>query len=120
MRDKTYMMGVPATSNDPERKARIDAVHGKEIRVSQSLYLIQVHRIYGEETVVLVGHGDADPAYSGTDKTEYGYTHGGKLYRLACDVADDIERWIGGYPIKGENAGVYTTPAKKFRQSLRG
>lgn len=118
MQDNTYMMGVRATSNDPERKKRIDAIHGKEIRVSRSLYTIQVLRIYNAETVVLVGRGDADPAYSGTDSTEYGYTHGGKTYRLACDVADDIERWIGGYTIEGEDAGVYSAPAKKLLKSV--
>ncbi len=118
MRDNTYMMAPKATSDDPERKKKIDAVQGKEIRVSRSLYTVNVLRIYGEETVVLVGRGETDPAYSGTDETEYGYTHGGKTYRLACDVANDIERWIGGYAIDGEDAGVYSTPAKKFLKSV--
>lgn len=108
MSDNTYMCAPVAKSKDPERQSRIDQIHGKTVRVARGLYTIHVLRIYGYDTVVLVGRGDADPAYSGTDFTDYGYTHGGKRYRDACIVADDLNRWIGGYDINEINSSRYT------------
>jgi hypothetical protein len=81
---------------DPEYQARIDKIHNTDIWVGYYRYSVRVLNMYGQCTVCLDPYGSGDVAESGTDHTEYGYTHGGKQYRIACDVADDFNQYISG------------------------
>jgi len=83
-------------SGDPEYNARIDKIHDTDIWIGHYRYAIRVLNMYGQCTVCLDPYGSGDVAESGTDHTDYGYTHGGKQYCIACDVADDFDQYISG------------------------
>lgn len=85
-------------TKDPEYQARIDKIHDTEIYIGHYRYCVRVLNMYGQCTVCLDPYGSGDVAKSGTDHTDYVYTHGGKNYRQACDVADDFDQYISGNP----------------------
>jgi hypothetical protein len=84
------------TTKDEEYQARINRIHDTDIWIGHYRYAIRVLNMYGQCTVCLDPYGSGDVAESGWDKSDYGYTHGGKNFRIACDVADDFDQYISG------------------------
>ena len=81
---------------DAEYQSRINKIHDTDIWIGRSRYQIRVLAVYGQCTVCLDPYGTGDVAESGTDRSAYEYTHGGKLYCLACDIADNFDQYISG------------------------
>ena len=85
------------TTADEEYQARINKIHDTDIWIGHFRYQIRVLKDQnGSCMVCLDPFGSGDVAESGTDHTDYGYTHGGKQYCIACDVADDFAQYISG------------------------
>ena len=60
------------------------------INIDGYIYTIKFDLNCPEETV-LVPQGIGSPAPSGMPYDDYRYTHGGKIFKKACDLADEIQ-----------------------------
>ena len=60
------------------------------INIDGYVYDVEFDLNCPEETV-LVPHGSGSPAPSGMPCDDYRYTHGGKVFKKACDLADEIQ-----------------------------
>jgi len=92
---KTELMSKYKTA-DEDYQARINKIHDTDIWVGHYRYQIRVLNDQGSCSVVLDPYGSGDVAESGVGYDEYAYTHGGKEYCIAVDIAKDFDQYISG------------------------